>query len=125
MLQFDLCHHHRGEVSQRLDFGRRRNTGRRAENAHGAETISISRNEWCTGVEPHAGLGQDAIAIAGVRLEILDHQHLAAFRNFSARSLLAGDRPMIDADPGLEPLPVTVCERNSGDRQVEDAARHP
>jgi len=124
MLQFDLCHHHGGQVGQ----GRHLRLGClsrfQAEHTHGSEAETVGGGQRRPCVEADALVSERTVTVPRVLEQIRNHHCAATLRHLSARCLVARHRPMIDPDAGLEPLPVEIGERDRRDRQSEDLSCH-
>jgi hypothetical protein len=95
-----------------------------AEHAKRAEAVAFACGERRSGIVANALRGEERIAVAGA-FEQVRHQHeIGSLGHLGARRLLARDRPVIDADPRLEPLAVAIGERHRRDRQAEDLRGH-
>jgi hypothetical protein len=104
MPQLDLRHDHRGEVPQDRSLLVRDLTRLGAQDAHGAQTVSIGGHQRCAGLEADTGASEMAVAVALVLEKVGEDDKIGGIRDFGAGRPLAGDLPVIDPDAGFEPL---------------------
>ncbi len=124
MLELDLRHHHGGEVLQAGKLLLRRRARLGSEHAERTQPMPFTRHQRRTGVKAYAAFAENAVPIAIVLRHIGDDQQFRSLGNLGAGRTIPGNGTVIDTDAGFEPLPIDICQRHCGDREIEDLARH-
>jgi hypothetical protein len=75
-----------------------------------------------TGVETNPGRGQGAVVVDLRCLQVINDHKGIGISDFATTGLETGDFPVIDTDPGFEPLAVMIGQRDRCNRKIEQLA---
>ena len=109
---------------RRLGRGQTARAWLRVDDAERADGDALWGFEASASVEPEERLARHQGVVAGARIdrEIGDDQHPRPLQGVPAHGLFQRRLARIEADAGLEPLPVTRDEADQGHRSVADLA---